>query len=168
MIRAVAALLVVPALLLAGCGGDAEDAGPAPAPSFPAGTGTAEVPGSEAPSGTAGGGQQAGPPTDAAVDDFCAALMSSVADPDGGEVATFAATLARTGTPPEVTADQRQGFELYVGALEALPDDATKEELRARPDLGFTKPQERKVRAFFSYATVVCDDGSGGAGSSVG
>ena len=167
MIRAVAVLLVVPALLLAGCGGDEDDAGPGPAPSFP-GSGAVEVPGSAAPSATAGGGQQEGPPADAAVEDFCAALMSSVADPDGGEVATFAATLARTGTPPELTAEQRQGFELYVGALEALPDDATKEELRARPDLGFTKPQEKKVRAFFSYATVVCDDGSGGPGGTAG
>ena len=164
MIRAVAALLVVPALLLAGCGDGEEDAGPQPAPSFPGGEAPGSPSGSGAePSATAGGGgQAAGPPTDAAVADFCAALMSSVADPDGGEVATFAATLARTGTPPELTAEQRQGFELYVGALEALPDNATKEELRARPDLGFTKPQERKVRAFFSYATLVCDDGSGG------
>lgn len=144
------------AALLVGCSGDPDQSSEPPAGT--SSSSASSSPGAPDPSAPTGPGDPDVAPTNAALADFCSALKSSVPDPDGGEVATFAATLARTGTPADLTLEQRGGFELYLGAIQEIDPEATKEELREKPNLGFSGKESKKVRAFFTYATAACGE----------
>jgi hypothetical protein len=104
-------LLAVPLLvvgLLAGCGDDAADAAEAP--------------------------------KDATVEEFCqpwidlikdvTAKGDDISDEDAVKIAKETADkLAEVGTPKDMPADARKGFELILKKLDELPDDATKEQV---------------------------------------
>jgi hypothetical protein len=104
-------LLAVPLLLaglLTGCGDDAADA--------------------------------AGAPQDATVEEFCqpwidlikdvTAKGEDISDEDAVKIAKDTADkLAEVGTPKDMPADARKGFELILQKLQDLPEDATKEEV---------------------------------------
>lgn len=80
-----------------------------------------------------GGGPGADAPTDASVDDFCAAFASIVdyLDEDGEtfQAADYADKLVEVGTPEEISDEARSGFELYVEAFEDLGNDASEDEV---------------------------------------
>ncbi|WP_028474536.1 lipoprotein [Nocardioides alkalitolerans] len=80
-----------------------------------------------------GGGPGADAPTDASVDDFCAAFAGIVdyLDEDGEtfQAADYADKLAEVGTPEDISDEARSGFELYVEAFEDLGNDASEDEV---------------------------------------
>ncbi|MFT4081060.1 MAG: hypothetical protein QM638_00590 [Nocardioides sp.] len=122
-------------LLTAGCGSQSDSASSASA------------------SASASSGSSA--PTDAKTSDFCSALTSTTVK-NGKDVAKVAAAMEKTGTPSDISAKQRLGFEAYLSVLESIDESTTKKQLNAMTDLGLSTKQEKQVRAFLVYASSAC------------
>ncbi|QCW50545.1 hypothetical protein FE634_09215 [Nocardioides dongxiaopingii] len=98
---------------------------------------------------TACGSIAADSPTDASLEGFCTA--SAAIDRTAGD---FAAGLAETGTPAGVSEQVRDGFEIYVDALDDKGDEAYDE---ARNTLAVPRDDVADGDAFISYMTDTCE-----------
>jgi hypothetical protein len=131
-------LLAVPLLLaglLTGCGDDSADAAEAP--------------------------------KDATVEEFCqpwidlvkdvTAKGENISDEDAVKIAKDTADkLAEVGTPKDMPADARKGFELILQKLNDLPDDATKEQVNEFSKL--SKEEQKYSDALSQYIGEQCAD----------
>jgi hypothetical protein len=111
-----------------------------------------------------------GPPTDASVADFCAAVndKSWAAGLDAGSsgkeivgaLGQWRDDLERTGTPDGIPGDARKGFEITVDTLGSLkasdfgsPDDL------ANLDDDLSGDEQDQVDALTDYSTKTCGTG---------
>lgn len=143
------ASLVAAGVLTAGCGGN--DAGP-----------TAKEPEAS--------------PSAATTSAFCDAYTSlSEAFPAGTQptdkqavaaIKTWAGKLRATGTPGDIPADAKRGFDLVLATVDKIQPDATQEEVRKLSE-DMTADQQAQSQAFGAYASETCPPaGPGGAPAS--
>ncbi|MCW2791835.1 MAG: hypothetical protein JWO76_933 [Nocardioides sp.] len=135
-----AACLIMVGGAATACGGD--DSTSADAGSTPTSAGASADPSSA--------------PTDTSVADFCTGLTSTGKITDGKDVADFATMLETTGTPSDIPAEARSGYEIYVGALEKIDESTTPAQLKKIGDLGLSTADQTKVQSFMSYAGTLC------------
>ncbi|WP_110207626.1 hypothetical protein [Nocardioides daejeonensis] len=125
------AVLLLIGGLAAGCGGSDDDTG-----------------------GDKAQAKQAAMPQDAATEDFCSAML----DLSGGAAAdkeAFRAArekLKKTGTPKEIVGDAREGFVVFVAALDAVEDPVKAE------DPGFTKDEQAKLDKLSTEFVKICQE----------
>ncbi|MGA8258174.1 MAG: hypothetical protein WB767_16520 [Nocardioides sp.] len=94
-------------------------------------------------------------PNDAQVEEFCATFQESNDVTDGAGIKAFADKLAAVGTPDDLTDEQREGFEVFVGVAQGVDEGSTLDELED-PDV--SDEEEAAVTAFIGYATTNCAD----------
>lgn len=133
----IAAVLLSLGGVAAGCGGNSDSASSASS------TPTA----SSSPSGA---------PTDGSSSDLCTALQAGSTIKDGADVADFASGLEKAGTPSDIPADARKGFEVYVGVLDKVDPKATAQDLKNMKNVNLSKADQTNVQAFLTYASTAC------------
>ena len=133
----IAAVLLSLGGVAAGCGGNSDSASSASS------TPTA----SSSPSGA---------PTDGSSSDLCTALQAGSTIKDGADVADFADGLEKAGTPSDIPADARKGFEVYVGVLDKVDPKATAQDLKNMKNVNLSKADQTNVQAFLTYASTAC------------
>jgi hypothetical protein len=91
-------------------------------------------------------------PTTASKTTFCGTFekLSSSSTPKD-----VAAALSTAGTPSDIDASSRHGFEVLVEHLKTLPDNAKSKDLKAM-EKGLSKTDEQDVLAFSTYLTKEC------------
>lgn len=104
-------------------------------------------------------------PTDTSATDFCTGLTSTSKIADGKDVAAFASVLQTTGTPADIPAEARQGYEIYVAALDSIDKDTSTAQLKKMGDLGLSKDDQTKIQSFMSYAGTLCAPSTSGTPS---
>ena len=122
---------------------------------------------------TACGGSDAGP-KDASVKDFCkvvdgdvdsAAFLKAYQDKDWNKVADLvkkqSEKAAKVGTPKDIPADAREGFEITIDAAKDVNGDDIKkafEDGQNGDTFGnkISKDDEKKVKAFGEYQAKTC------------
>ncbi len=110
---------------------------------------------------------ESGPPADASEEDFCANYQSSLekvgaaAAAGGGDaeyvaaVKEWGAAMEETGTPADVSAAARSGFETMVTMISDLADTATQEDFDAI-DADLSDEVKAQVDEFETYTTETC------------
>lgn len=123
--------------------------------------------------GNDGGGGTAAP-DNASSEDFCSAfgdlftgILSAGTDETSDAIKALkdgASKLSDVGTPDGIPDDARNGFEVFVNALEDLDENA---DLSALDDLGgdVSKEDQADVEAFVTWAVGECPDALGGLGN---
>ena len=118
--------------------------------------------------GCGGGDDDGGGSADApTTKEFCGALMDfktkyATSDPAKdlkGYIKTIkdsAAQLGQVGTPKDMPADARAGFELTLEKIKALSDDATVDDLAHLGDVD--ESDQKKLDAFGGYVVKSCPD----------
>lgn len=115
---------------------------------------------------SAGASSPSGAPTDASTEDFCGTFEDFVsetqalgAEPTAAQVVDalkgVAETLQEVGTPEDVPADARAGFELVVTTIEELPQDATEQQV-SELDKDFSEEESAQSDAFDAYLQETC------------
>lgn len=94
-----------------------------------------------------------GPPTDAAPENFCDAFRVLAGADSGADFREFAQQLDRVGTPADITADGREGFEVVVRVASSLEEDATLEELE---DPNVSSREAAQAEEFLDYGSTTC------------
>jgi hypothetical protein len=149
------------ALSLTACnGGSDDDSSSSSDPSSSATTGS----GDSSESGDSGdsGGDVSGAPADASKADFCTAwndvfgVLASTSSPDEAAFGKFqdaVAHLGEVGTPDDISADQRKGFEVFVESIgRASYDDVTKSQSSSLP--GVSPEEETQAQGFVQWAAT--------------
>ncbi len=107
-----------------------------------------------------------GAPETASTEEFCqnfndfnAAVMGLGQD---AEPAEFIAALKdaggkfeETGTPEDATEEQRAGFEVFVGMINDVDENATEEEL-SKLEQDLSAEEQKQVEAFTTYVGETC------------
>jgi hypothetical protein len=116
--------------------------------------------------GSSGGGSDASSaPKTATVADFCAgiegigtAIDDKASSTDQADQAhTFADKLRGIGTPSDMPADARTGYEVFVDFLgKVSSSEVDKLKTASSQSSVFTGDDETKVTAFTTYATTAC------------
>src|SRR5580765_760013 len=101
------------------------------------------------------GGNSADGPTNASKDAFCGVLtnLDSSATPAG-----LAAAFIKVGTPSDIDAASRPGYEVLIEHLSKLSDSTNASDLTAR-EAGLSTADKADVLAFTSYLTKECVPG---------
>jgi hypothetical protein len=116
--------------------------------------------------GGSGGGADKAPSTK----DFCGALKDfqgdfAAADPTKdlkGYIQTLkgaAEQLENVGTPDDIPADAKAGFDFYVSKIKGLDDNATVDDLAGIGDV--SDADQKKLDALDDYVSKTCPDLSG-------
>ena len=132
----IAAALLSLGGVAAGCGGNSDSASSADA------SPTSSSSASTSSSGSA--------------DDLCTALTAGSSIKDGADVADFAAGLEKAGTPSDIPAQAKQGFDTYVGVLKGIDPKATAQDLKNMKNVNLSKTEQTNVQAFLAYASQTC------------
>jgi hypothetical protein len=107
-------------------------------------------------------------------DDFCGAFQAfydDLQDVTGtednlGEILKKAAKrIEDVGTPDDISDDAKDGLQVTLDAIDALPDDATSEDM-AGLDADFSDADQKKVDAFSDYLDKTCPDIGGNSSDS--
>jgi hypothetical protein len=104
-------------------------------------------------------------PNDATVEEFCqpfidlikdvAAKGEDISDEEAVRIAKETAQkMEEAGTPDDMPADARKGFELILKKLKELPDDATREEVDQFAEL--SEEEQKYSTALQQYITEKC------------
>lgn len=112
---------------------------------------------------TACGGGGSGAPDDASKGDFCkdvgeAFNQDFASEPSEDQFNDFkdnVANLGDTGTPDGIPDDARNGFEVFVDAVDELNYDDVKD-AGADEDFGISEDDQKDFEAFFAYAGTTC------------
>ncbi len=115
---------------------------------------------------TSASSSPSGAPTDGSSDDLCTALTAGSTIKDGADVADFADGLEKAGTPSDIPAEARKGFEVYVGVLDDVDPKATAKDLKNMKQVDLSKEDQTNVQAFLSYASTTCAPSAPSAPSS--
>jgi hypothetical protein len=121
---------------------------------------------------TAGCGDD-GPPTDASKDHFCGVFDDMLTDlgaldedakPADAVKALKKAggQLAEVGTPEDMPADARKGYELILDEIEQLDEDASKEDVTSLGE-DVSDSDQKSMDAYTKYLSETCADEIGGA-----
>ncbi len=104
-------------------------------------------------------------PKAASTEEFCTAYTSLFESFSAGEtpsdeeavtaLKTWATDLEETGTPEEIPADARRGFDLIITTVDGLEDDATQADIQKLTEDMSTEEQADST-AFGSYAQTTC------------
>lgn len=105
------------------------------------------------------------PPADASEDEFCDAYstlyddMEVMASDDTGKMIEamkeWSDAISESGTPEDIPAEAREGYELLVEEIDDVDPDATEEELdQIGDDMG--DEGEKTIDAFSEWATETC------------
>jgi hypothetical protein len=107
-----------------------------------------------------GGGVDA--PTNATVDDFCAGYVSVFKDVAGEsgditaeQIKAWGADLEKTGTPRDISEDERAGFEIVVEFAGDLDEGASGDDLQ-EPKV--SEDEQQQVDDFLAYTQEKCAD----------
>ena len=139
-----AASLVLVAGAAAGCGGDSD---------------------SDGDRGADGGGDSG-----ASIEDFCGAFqdfyddLTSVTGTEEnlGEILKDAASqIEDAGTPDDIPDDAKEGLEIVLDQIDALPDDASAEDISGLNE-SLSEDEQAKSDAFTEYLNKTCPDIGGG------
>ena len=91
-------------------------------------------------------------PEKASVKEFCSTFQDLGNEDSGKKVATM---LSEVGTPEDIPADARYGFEVLVDKIGGLDKDPSQDQLTAlSKDL--SAGDLKDVTAFFTYAASTC------------
>jgi len=101
-----------------------------------------------------GGGDSA--PEDASVEDFCAALKGFGDSTDTTKVADVADKLKETGTPADIPADARKGFEFLIDNAEKIDDLGDKLDDQAAFEDAFSAEATTQLVALVTYFGTTC------------
>ncbi len=103
-------------------------------------------------------------PKDATVEEFCAPWVDlitnfsdkeDISDEDAVKLARDTADkLREAGTPKDIPADARKGFELIIKKIDDLPEDASKQEVEDFQKL--TDEEQKYSDALFAYLAQTC------------
>jgi hypothetical protein len=107
-----------------------------------------------------GGGSSSSPaatgaataPTGASTSDFCGTFQNMANSTTPKQAAD---KLQVVGTPSDIAADARHGFEVLVDHLETLPDNAKSSDLTAM-EKGLSATDQKDVLAFTTYLAKAC------------
>lgn len=115
---------------------------------------------------TACGSNASSAPTNASQDDFCKTFQSAsstiddkASDSDQADQAhQVADSLKKVGTPSDMSADARKGFEIFVDFLGKVDAGDVKKlsESSSSSNGPFSADDESKVEAFLQYTTTNC------------
>ncbi len=109
------------------------------------------------------GGDAAGPPDDASLEDFCTTFSSLTSNLLGGggsdgsasSIKDWAADLEKVGTPSEMPADARDGFEILIEQASKIDGDASLQDLQ-QLEKDVSKKDAEKALAFSTWAVKEC------------
>ncbi|HWJ09859.1 MAG TPA: hypothetical protein VNS46_10810 [Nocardioides sp.] len=118
-----------------------------------------------------------GAPTDASVEDYCAAVgdegsddfIKAVTDEDWDKVEDLvkeqADEVEEVGTPDDIPDEAREGFEIQLDTIKGLKADDFEEAFNAESDEDpfekeLSKDEKKKVDAYNEYESETCDEGS--------
>jgi hypothetical protein len=98
-----------------------------------------------------------GAPDDASKEDFCKSFESAPteAKPSQDDVDKWVDKLNDTGTPKGISDDERNGFEVFVDALDNADVDDLDEDSKFE-DVVKDKGDRKDVEAFFAYYGKTC------------
>jgi soluble cytochrome b562 len=94
-------------------------------------------------------------PSGASTTDFCSTFQNMANDTTPKQAAD---KLQAVGTPSNIAADARHGFEVLVDHLETLPDTAKSSDLSAM-EKSLSATDQKDVLAFTTYLTKACVPG---------
>jgi hypothetical protein len=112
------------------------------------------------------GGSAGGPSTNASAEEFCGTFLDliqqaseagdKISDEDAIALAKdLADKLSEVGTPEDMPADARRAFETAIEKIQAIPDDATQDEMQeAAADL--TEAEKKDQESLSTYITTTC------------
>jgi hypothetical protein len=103
-------------------------------------------------------------PTGASTTDFCSTFQNMANDSTPKQAAD---KLQAVGTPSDMPADARHGFEVLVDHLEVMPDTSQSKDLLAM-EQGLSASDQKDVLAFTTYLTKACVPESSPSGASGG
>lgn len=109
--------------------------------------------GSGGSSSSAGQGAGAGVPTDASKAAFCKTFVELDSDVDPAEIAR---RLDSVGTPTDISAQARAGFQVLVAHVRVLPDNPNNSDLTALVK-GLSAGDRASVLAFWTYYGEKCE-----------
>ena len=107
-------------------------------------------------SSSTGGGDAGSAPTDAAKADFCGTLQSSGT---GSKPSEVAATMSKVGTPSDIDAPARHGFEVLVGKMAQISSSNPSDSDIAKIAQDFKSQDLADVQAFITYYVKECAGG---------
>jgi hypothetical protein len=91
-------------------------------------------------------------PTDADKTSFCTSFQKLS---DSTTPKEAAAAFEKVGTPSDITADARQGYEVLVSHLSTMADDSSSSDLNAMQQ-SLSATDRKNVIAFVTYLTKEC------------
>lgn len=121
---------------------------------------------------SSGSGAGASSPDDTSTADFCGSYEALIKEAAGSlsgssaaadlvpTVKKFANKLGEVGTPADIPAAARRGFELSIDAVNKLPDSATQQELLSQASQ-YSAAQTADAQAFATYVQKKCPDALG-------
>jgi hypothetical protein len=108
-----------------------------------------------------------GPPSNASKTSFCGVFqdfMTETQDMNQGDTKAAVAALKKVGdklqdvgTPSDIPADARAGFEKTLELIDSLKSDATEQDF-ANIDKQLTATEQQNSQAFDAYLTKECGD----------
>lgn len=116
---------------------------------------------------TACGSDASDAPTDASEEDFCGVFEDAYkpiieagfepSEDDWEKFQDAIEDLADVGTPEDMTDDEREGFEVFVEAV----DEADYDDVKGDSDFGVSGDDEDKAEKFFAYVSETCPEAFG-------
>lgn len=105
-------------------------------------------------------------PETTSTDDFCTAYKSlfssfegATTPPSDAEAVTaikdWADEMEQTGTPEDIPADAKEGFDLVLETIADIPDDATKQEIQQLTE-DLSTEEQKASDAFGTWASETC------------
>lgn len=112
--------------------------------------------------GGGGSGAGAGAPKDASVDDYCQSFVAVFTEGGadmtgitGKDIQAWGDDLAETGTPSEMSDDERAGFEIFVKFASEVDSDASIDDIE---DPKVSDDEQKQVDDYLAYSQEKCAD----------
>jgi hypothetical protein len=107
-----------------------------------------------------GGGGDVNAPKDASVDDYCTSFVSVFTDIAGDptaitgkQIKAWGADLEKTGTPKEMSDDERAGFEIFVKFAKDVDESASIDDIE---DPKVSDDEQKQVDDYLAYSQKAC------------
>ena len=108
-----------------------------------------------------GGGGDVDAPTNASVDDYCTSFVSVFTDIAGDptaitgkQIKAWGADLEETGTPKDMSDDERAGFEIFVKFAKDVDESATIDDIE---DPKVSDDEQQQVDDYLAYSQTACE-----------
>ncbi|MFN8195280.1 MAG: hypothetical protein U0R80_13470 [Nocardioidaceae bacterium] len=107
-----------------------------------------------------GGGDSVNSPSDASVDDYCQTFVSVFTDIGtdptkitGKQIKDWGKALEDTGTPKDMSDDERQGFEIFVSFAKSVDENASIDDIE---DPKVSDDEQKQVDDYLAYSQKSC------------